>query len=128
MVEKFNNILRQIQNDKGIVTLFMILRMEEVTDKWSVILSAPWANDEDKDEIFLYIRTLLINHLDQNELLSIARIGLLKGDDKIVRAVTNNISVQNGSVQLKNTYLDGLKIFDAYVFQSTRLQNTLINH
>ena len=42
MVEKFRQILVKILNEKGDINLFAILKMDEFTDRWTVLLSAPW--------------------------------------------------------------------------------------
>ena len=42
LVEKINNIFQQITREKGAVYLFMIAKMDDLSDKWSLDISAPW--------------------------------------------------------------------------------------
>ena len=59
MVEKFKLILAEIKRTKGEVFLFGIMKMDEITDKWSVILSAPWASEGSEDS-FKYLFDLIL--------------------------------------------------------------------
>ncbi len=121
MVEKFRNILQRIKQDKGNVTLFMIMRMESITDKWSVILAAPWISELNKTETFDYLRLLLIENLTLEESSTIARIGVFEISNPIVNLITQNIEVESSEIQVNNTVINGLNIYEAIIFQSKRM-------
>ena len=52
MVDKFNEIAVIIENEKGRLSLFAVMKMDEYADKWSVVVSATWINDQNRNEIF----------------------------------------------------------------------------
>ena len=119
MVDKLKQVLSQIKANKGAVTLFAIIKMDEVTDKWSVFLSAPWINEQNMSEIFSYVRNLLLQSLSEEEKTTIARIGIFTSNEHIVQLITNSIKVEAGSIAtIKDTQLNGYKIQEAYIFES----------
>lgn len=84
MVEKFKQVLEEVRKQKGEVTLFAILKMDEFTDKWTVIVSASWIDQTTKDDIFGFIRGLLINKFTPEEMATIARLGIFPQNMHIV--------------------------------------------
>ncbi len=119
MVEKFKQILQVIKENKGIVNVFAIIKMDEITDKWSVIFSAPWITQENTTEIFNYIRQLLIDNLSREEILTIARLSVFTNNEHLIQLILGSVRVQNGEINLKDTSLNGYKIHEAYIFEST---------
>ena len=70
MVEKFKTILTTIQQEKGQVSFFGIFRMDEVLDKWTVILSAPWSSETTKkedDNHYSYLGSVGVNHRSNHQ-------------------------------------------------------------
>jgi hypothetical protein len=121
MVEKFKKILEKIKNDKGTVAVFSIVKMDEITDKWSVILSASWVTTENLTEIFNYLRKILITSLTKEEASSIARLSIFTTDEHLVQLILGSVSVQNGAeINLKDTTMNGYKIHEAYIFESNK--------
>lgn len=118
MVEKFKEILREIKKDKGHVTVFAIIKMDEITDKWSVILSAPWTETQNTTENFNYLRGLLLKYLSSDDFSTIARLGIFTNDEHLIQLILKAIAVQDGEVNLKDTTLNGYKIHEAYIFES----------
>ncbi len=118
MVEKFRNILQRIKNEKGSVTVFAILKMDELTDKWSVVFSASWVTDETSTETFNYLRAILISSLTTDEISSIARLSVFSNGEHLIQLILNSMNVQNGDVLLKDAKLNGYKIHEAHIFES----------
>lgn len=123
MVEKFKAILVRVIQDKGPVSVFAIIKMDEITDRWSVLLSAPWINSENESEVFRYLAGLIRADLAEEERASIARIGIFAPDEHIIRLFLDSVSVAEGSVAtLKDVRLNGYKVHEAYVFASSKPQ------
>lgn len=118
LVEKFNNIFQQITTGKGELYLFMIVKMDDLSDKWSVVISAPWIDLNQKNETFNYIRGLMKSRLTQEELLSVARIGVFEPMSPLVRLITGTIRSEGGTNRFQDTKIDGFLIHDAYIFRS----------
>ncbi len=120
MVEKLKKLISRIKEDKKSITVFAIVKMDGVIDKWSVILSANWITDdlESRKEIFDYIRKLLIENLTEEERDSIARINLLTENSHLIIKMRELGSTQNGEVKMfKNIKLNGNEIHEAYIFE-----------
>lgn len=115
MVDKFNNILQIIEVGKGAVTLFVILKMDEYTDKWTVIISAPWTDNS--PEIFNYLFGIVKSNLTPEEAATIARIGIFNRDEHIVELFLN---YQTGSKITEDTKLNGNLIHEAYIIKSDK--------
>jgi len=113
MVEKFKKALGKIVNERGEVSLFGLFKMDEYTDRWSVIFSAEWA-DEDDREVFLYLLDSLKSELDREELASIARIGVFAEKEHIVELLRK---YKSGS-RIVQEQVNGNTIHDGYIIES----------
>jgi hypothetical protein len=117
LADKFVDIYRQI-SQKGDVFLFAMVKMDELSDKWSIIISAPWIDLAKKSETFDYVRGLMKQKLNTEELLNVARIGIFGPTSPLVSIITSAIRVDSGSSRLQNTRINGYLINDAYIFKS----------
>lgn len=115
MVDKFNQIINQILQEKQLLTLFAILKMDELTDKWSVIVCAPWANQVNYADSFNYIKNLLDQKLSEEEKTTIARIAIFPKED---HAVESLLQFQAGTVIKEDTKVNGFMIHEGYILHS----------
>ena len=113
MVEKFKKILAKMKLEKGNVFIFALLKMDELTDKWSVILSAPWAEEDDSDT-FKYVFNLIESELTSEEFSSIARVGIFPKTDYFVEFL-----LKHGiSTPLTNEKINGTQVHEGYIIES----------
>lgn len=137
LVDKFGKLEREIAEEKGPLTLFVILLREELgslastssgpatsgtgflTDRWDLIASAPWIY-LDKQANFKYFAKKLQSHLGKDSLLSISRIVLLRPDNPVVEAFNQAFNVEHGVLELADTNVFGLEIKRAYIITSQR--------
>ncbi|HUT96448.1 MAG TPA: hypothetical protein VMW82_02695 [Candidatus Paceibacterota bacterium] len=117
ITEKFQKILSEIKASKGDVVLFAIMKIDELTDKWTVILCASWATEANRGEIFKFTKGLLDGHLDSEERKSIARIGIFRKEDHIIQALLDFKSETKIS---EDTQINGSLVHEAYIFASNR--------
>lgn len=113
MVDRFRQILQIIERDKGAVTLLVLLKMDEFTDKWTIIISAPWTNES--VEIFNYLSRVIKNNLTPEESSTIARIGIFPRNEYIVNLFLN---YQTDSKITEDTKLNGNVVHEAYIIKS----------
>ncbi len=119
LINKFQTIYNNIVTEKGNTYLFMIIKMDELIDKWSVIASASWITRDNQRDSFTHIATELERILTREELITIARIGIFQPEDHIVKLFNSSFRVQGGNaVRLQNTKLNGFQVHEAYVFES----------
>ena len=118
MVDKIKNLLQKIITEKGSVTVFAMLKMDEITDKWSIVFSASWITDATATETFNYLRELIISALTAEEIGSIARLSVFNNSEHLIQLILSSVNVKNGDVFLKDTQLNGYKIHEAHIFES----------
>ena len=122
MVEKLKNIAVEIKREKGGVFVFALLKMDELTDKWSVILSAPWISEGDSDEIFKYVLSKFKKELSPEELSSIARLGLLGESEHLVELLLQ----YRAGTEIRNKTLNGNEIHEGYILESSSDAKALV--
>jgi len=118
MVETFKKILEEIKQ-KGAVTLFAVLKMDDLTDKWSVFLCAPWISEENRKEIFTDVINLLKKNMTAEELATVARVVISVKDDHLIQELLEfrNDSHIGGESSIK---LNGNLIHDGYILESNK--------
>src|ERR1035437_9862402 len=104
MVEKLQTILSKIQEEKGQVTFFGALKMDELLDKWTILLSAPWSTEATKKDDFEYIRNLLRSTLNSEEISNVARLGILSKEINLIQLL---LKYQSGTEITSDTKLNG---------------------
>ncbi len=115
MVEKFKQILATLRTQKGEVNLFAILKMDEFTDKWTVLVSAPWINATTKNEIFTLVRALLIQTFTPEEMATIARLGIFPKTEHIVQEL---LKYKEGAVISEDEKINGNVVHNAHILAS----------
>lgn len=116
MVEKFKKILEKIKKERGHVTLFALLRMDELTNKWTIIISAPWAKEGDK-EIFKYLLSVIKEELQKDELGTIARLGIFPRDHHFIQLLLE----QQPDKVMQNEQINGNLVHEGYIVEQNKL-------
>jgi len=111
MVEKLKQILAKLQSEKGLVTIFAILKMDDITNRWSIILSAPWINDKNTTEVFSYVVETMKKTFTQEEANTIARIGIFSEDNHLIEGLKR---YSEGTI-IKDEKINGNVIHEAQI-------------
>lgn len=119
MVEKFKEILKKMEAEKGKVVLFAVIKTDDLSDKWSVILCAGWANAENRDKIFNFIVDLFKTTLTAEENESIARIAIYQKDNYVVKSL---LAFKAGFVIKDETKINGFTTHEGYIITSNSEQ------
>lgn len=114
MVDKFKELLAKIKSEKtkNLITLFAITKMDDITDRWTVLLCAPWASGKDS---FEYVKKLIISQFSPEELSSVARIGIFDKNTSIVQGL---LQYKSGSTIDDGAKINGNVIHSAYILES----------
>ncbi|TSC85128.1 MAG: hypothetical protein G01um101416_1037 [Microgenomates group bacterium Gr01-1014_16] len=115
MVEKFKKILGTIVKEKGKITLFAILKMDDLTDRWTVIFSAPWVAESTLKDNFAYLRDLITKEFASDEVNLISRLGIFTKDEHIVQSL---LVYKSGSEIKEDVKINGNIIHEGYVLES----------
>jgi hypothetical protein len=116
MVDKFKQILEEVRSQKGEVTLFAILKMDEFTDKWTVIVSATWISLATKNDIFGFVRDLMINKFTPEEMATIARLGIFPQNMHIVEEL---LKYKEGAIINGDEKINGNIVHEAHILASS---------
>jgi hypothetical protein len=116
MVDKFKKILSQMVKDKGSVTFFALIRIDDFVDKWSVVLCAPWATEKNHDEIFRYVLDLIKANLEVGELNTVARISIFSKDEHLIHEL---LQFKAGTV-IENQKINGNHVHQAQILESNQ--------
>lgn len=116
MVEKFKKILEKISNEKGEVNFFGIFKMDEFTDKWSVVFCAEWLEKNKTSDFFDYFIKLIRKNLTDDESKTIARVGLFSIDEHLI----DLLLAHKADSRIQDQPVNGNIIHDGYVLASNR--------
>ena len=120
IAEKLKNLERQMADEKGPFSLFGLFLREDAPDKWDLVVSAPWI-DDNKEESLAYIAESLRASLAAEELLNLSRIVLVEQNNPGLEAVQRAMHVQHGVVEIKDRNFFDLEIKSAFIITSQRL-------
>jgi len=120
-INKFQEIIEEITTQRGAVNLFAILKMDDLTDKWIVILSAAWINDKSRDEVFFLVREQLIKHLETSERSLIARIGLFEPSEHLIELMLDKH--KSGDYISHDEKINGNLIHEGHILVCNRIDS-----
>lgn len=117
MVDKLKAILAKIHESDREVVLFAMLKIDDITDRWSIIFSEPGLDDnERRKEEFVYLANLLISNLDEKEIETIARVSVRPLSDHLVESL---LKYKTGYKFDESTPVNGNTVHEGYVLEST---------
>lgn len=118
LTDKVRQVERDIADEKGQFNLFALLEREDLTDRWDLVIAAPWARH---DEITLrYVVEMLKRHLSASDMTLLARIVILEATEDPVRAINDNYNVEHGNLELNDPARFGLPVKHGYIITSRR--------
>ena len=119
MVDKLKAILELINEDKRNVLLFAVLKIDEITDRWSIVYSESDITDEKtRKETFLYLANKLIANLDKKDINTIARVAVSSSDNHLVEAL---MQFKSGYEIKESTPVNGNIVHEGYILSSKSL-------
>lgn len=115
LAQKFHQMEIDISEEKGKFRLFGLFLREDSKDKWDLIVSAKWI-DEDKEVALQYLANQLKFTLDKDELLYISRIVIMEKDNPYLQTLKPAFRIEHSTAQLENVQVNGLTIKHAWIF------------
>lgn len=119
LTEKFARLESQLAAEKGDFALFALFLREDVPDRWDLIVSAPWI-DEDKQKAVAYLVGEIKSKLGEEDLTNLSRIVVVDPDDLAVQNLNRAIHVEHGNVEVRDSNFFGQAIKDAHIITSKR--------
>lgn len=119
LVDHLLQIEKVLSAEKGAFSLFAIFLREDATDKWDLVVSAPWV-EFDKEAALRLISTRVRKVLTPSELLAVSRIVLVEPTSPAVVAINRAFHVEHSTAEVRDSNFFGLAIKHAHIFASTR--------
>lgn len=113
LLDRFKGILAALEDKRGRVSIFAILKMDDITDRWTVFLSAPWINQADRGAIFSDLRDLILKNIEPKNLSSIARFGIFEPKEHLVELLLENFNA--GDYIANDRQVNGNIIHEGYI-------------
>ena len=114
MVANFKKILDILKAGNKSFWLFACLKMDDLVDKWSLIISAPWINEGNENDEYKNILNIIKSNITDEELSSIARIVILQKDDHLIQELLKKPS----GTEIKDEKVNGNIIHYGFVIES----------
>lgn len=120
LLEKFVELERRLSQERGEFSLFALFLREDASDKWDLIVAAPWI-EADRKEALAYITTQIQQLFDSEELARLSRVVLVDQSNPALEAINQSINCQHGQNEVRDSNFFGLQIKHAYIITSQRL-------
>jgi len=120
LLGKFVELERRLSQERGEFSLFALFLREDASDKWDLIVAAPWI-DVDRKEALAYITTQIQQLFNAEELPRLSRVVLVDQSNPAVEALNQAINCQHGQNEVRDSNFFGLQIKHAYIITSQRL-------
>ncbi|HSX02898.1 MAG TPA: hypothetical protein VLI05_06335 [Candidatus Saccharimonadia bacterium] len=116
MVDKYKAVLAALEAEMGPVSLFALLKIDDLTDRWSLLVSAPWTStNEERKSSFKSLISQLSKHLTEEEANQVARVGVWPLEDHLV---TDLLKFKKGTYIDKPTPVNGNVVHEGYILES----------
>ena len=122
MVDKFKTILAELEKDDKVL-LFVVLKMDDFVDKWSVVICADKLKPGD-GESFQKVFKIFDKILIAEEKTQIARIGIFYKNDYVPQLFSK---FRTGDEIKEKTKINGFEVYEGYILKSD-IENTTPIH
>ena len=115
---KFIELRNEIIEERGDLALFALFLREDAEDRWDLLVSAPWL-EQDEAAGLRYLSKKLMTKLSERELLEISRVVLIEQSDPGLRSLLKSTTVKGGSVrEIENSRFAGLALRHGFIFEA----------
>lgn len=116
-IEQLRKVMNEISAEKGEFILFGLFLREEMTDKWDLVIAAPWLEAGRLERLREFVERMA-PIVGEDGMLTLSRIVTLNQGDPSLDAILKDAQVENGLVKLQGSNLFGLPINEAYILQA----------
>jgi hypothetical protein len=118
-IERLRRAMHSIAKKKGSFTLFALFRREDAPDGWDLVVSSPWLKEGRLKQLAEFVDALK-RILGERQLRELSRIVTIKGDDPALKEVLQEIQIEDGVVEVRESMFFDLRIKQAIFLRSTR--------
>lgn len=114
---RFAKLEADISAARGDFALFALFLREDLPDRWDLMVSAPWASEDEKGALD-YLIARIKSDLGPADLTQLSRIVFIDPKDISVQNLNRAIHVEHGAVEVRDTNFFGLPIKHAFIVTS----------
>jgi hypothetical protein len=115
--EALLQVERSISAEKGPFALFALFLREEAPEKWDLVISAPWI-EENKGPALKLISERIKTSVAPSDLPIISRIVVADPADPAVDAINRAISTEHSAMEIRDSTFFGHRMKHAHIFAS----------
>lgn len=116
---------KEISTEKGEFALFALFRRDDATDKYDLLVSAPWIEADQKQSLE-YLAKKVQSRLDQDQFESLSRIVLLDKGNPVLEAIRKSVQTKHSAHEVQNTNFSGVQITQACISTSSNIPPTVL--
>src|SRR5215208_1562880 len=120
LATKFKELERRLSEEKGDFALFALFLREDATDKWDLLVAAPWI-EANRKQALQYIANQIQVTLKPEEITRLSRVVLIDKGNPALDAINRVMSVKHGLADVQDINFFGLQIKRGYIITSQRL-------
>jgi hypothetical protein len=117
LAEKFGTLESQIAKEKGAFAFFALFLREDAPHRWDLIVSAPWIGGDARAAVDYFVSQIK-SRLGEQEILALSRIIVADPGNAALQALTREIEVEHGRVEVRDTDFFGQSVKHAYFITS----------
>ena len=117
IAEKFGTLEFQIAEEKGAFTLFALFLRADAPIRWDLIVSAPWIGGDTRAAVSYFVSEIK-SRLGEQYILELARIIVVDPENAGIQALTREIQVEHGRIEVRDTDFFGQSVKHAYFITS----------
>lgn len=119
VINKFLEIEKEINKEKGFFNLFALFLREDSENKWDLIISATWFLNDEKKTLD-YVIDKIKSKINKNEIINLSRIVLLKPNDPFVLNINSIIVCEHSITEFSSCVLNNMHIKHAFIITSKK--------
>ena len=120
-IDKIKKAMSLLEKKRGDINVFGIFKMDDYTEKWTIVLGAEWVDTESFGQIYVDLRSYLLKELSTSEMSQIARFGNFDLDNHLVEDCLIKYKVTDCDyATIKNEPLNGNQIHFGYILRSSK--------
>jgi hypothetical protein len=115
ILENYKRVLASFveKNNNQRVDLFAVLKMDDLIDKWSVLLAVDWITNENRQTVFSNIINSLQENLGKEEQDEIARVVFYSPNDDLIKLFFDKFS--EGQYIKEDAKVNGNVVHEGYI-------------
>src|SRR5665213_865159 len=116
-VSKLMLLKREIESERGPVSLFGLFLRENSAGYWELLIAAPWASSQNWDDL-TYLSQKVTARLKKSEMMVLSRIEIIDDENPWLDEALRTLDVDDHLTMVRNVDLFGHEMKQAYVVQA----------